>query len=316
MDFEPGIWALHHVDPELKYKDPTRYAEWRIEDVIPVTFSEHKAIHNRYDREHNINTFSEESIKKRSKERSEESKHNIAEGIRKFWDLLDEDEKIARKNRMSKQAKERWQDQEYRQKMYDSYNEERRVKSADIMRKISLEKWADEEWKKQHCDKLSKIMKEHWQDEAYAARIKKSIKEFYMTDESEKSRKTISEKSKANWADKNYKDRVGAAIKKSLNTEEYKAKASEIQSDRIWYTDGKTDIKIKTNMQPPEGFHKGRSNFSFSKAVLKCDLDGNVLAEFDSQGDAARSMGLKSQANLSTAIKNQSLYKGFIWKFK
>ena len=38
MDFELGTWALHHVDPELKYKDPTRYAEWRIEDVIPVTF--------------------------------------------------------------------------------------------------------------------------------------------------------------------------------------------------------------------------------------------------------------------------------------
>ena len=249
-------WCLHHKDAMLKYNDPQRYDEWRIEDLEPMLKSEHTRFHQKGN-QHSVGHIPWN----KNKELSEETKIKISE-----------------------KSKALWKDPVYLEKQ------------------LSVDR--------------SSIMKEHWQDKEYAARIKKSIKEFYMTDESEKSRKAISEKSKANWADKNYKDRVGAAIKKSLNTEEYKAKASEIQSDRIWYTDGKTDIKIKTNMQPPEGFHKGRSNFSFSKAVLKCDLDGNVLAEFDSQGDAARSIGLKSQANLSTAIKNQSLYKGFIWKFK
>ena len=41
----PKGWVLHHIDPELKYKDPQRYNEWRIEDLKPMTKSEHAKIH-------------------------------------------------------------------------------------------------------------------------------------------------------------------------------------------------------------------------------------------------------------------------------
>lgn len=41
---KPG-YVLHHKDPLLKYLDPARYNEWRPEDLIMITRSEHTHIH-------------------------------------------------------------------------------------------------------------------------------------------------------------------------------------------------------------------------------------------------------------------------------
>lgn len=38
-------WCLHHVDTTLKYTDPERYNEWRIEDLVPMTMADHTALH-------------------------------------------------------------------------------------------------------------------------------------------------------------------------------------------------------------------------------------------------------------------------------
>ena len=38
-------YVLHHVDPMLKYVDPIRYAEWRIEDLVMITRAEHASLH-------------------------------------------------------------------------------------------------------------------------------------------------------------------------------------------------------------------------------------------------------------------------------
>lgn len=45
---KPG-WVLHHKDPSWKYTDIKRYDEWRIEDLIPMTVSEHMAYHSTND---------------------------------------------------------------------------------------------------------------------------------------------------------------------------------------------------------------------------------------------------------------------------
>lgn len=37
--------VLHHIDINMKETDPERYAEWRIEDVIPMTKPAHRALH-------------------------------------------------------------------------------------------------------------------------------------------------------------------------------------------------------------------------------------------------------------------------------
>ena len=39
-------WVLHHKDPSWKYDDPIRYAEWRIEDLIPMTLADHNKMHH------------------------------------------------------------------------------------------------------------------------------------------------------------------------------------------------------------------------------------------------------------------------------
>lgn len=38
-------WCLHHVDKTLKTNDPKRYKEWRVEDLVMITFTEHIRIH-------------------------------------------------------------------------------------------------------------------------------------------------------------------------------------------------------------------------------------------------------------------------------
>lgn len=44
-----GIWqrgmVLHHTDTTLKRRDPARYHEWRIEDVVPLTVPRHAGLH-------------------------------------------------------------------------------------------------------------------------------------------------------------------------------------------------------------------------------------------------------------------------------
>ena len=37
--------VLHHKDPTLKYRDPERYLEWRIEDLEVMTNADHTSLH-------------------------------------------------------------------------------------------------------------------------------------------------------------------------------------------------------------------------------------------------------------------------------
>lgn len=43
-DWKPGM-VLHHVDPTLKLRDPGRYHEWKIDDLVPLTVQQHMRIH-------------------------------------------------------------------------------------------------------------------------------------------------------------------------------------------------------------------------------------------------------------------------------
>lgn len=37
--------VMHHVDKRMKSENPERYAEWRPEDLVPMTKSEHRRLH-------------------------------------------------------------------------------------------------------------------------------------------------------------------------------------------------------------------------------------------------------------------------------
>ena len=43
-DWEPGM-VLHHMDPTLKLRDPERYKNWNVEDLVPITVQQHMRIH-------------------------------------------------------------------------------------------------------------------------------------------------------------------------------------------------------------------------------------------------------------------------------
>ena len=52
------------------------------------------------------------------------------------------------------------------------------------------------------------------------------------------------------------------------------------------------------------------------KIVQKYSLTGDLLEEFKSSIEAALSMDLKTSARLTGAIKNQTSYHNYIWKYK
>ena len=50
-------WCLHHIDPTMKYFDLSRYASWNIEDVMPMTVSQHIKLHKDFEKRNQYNGF-------------------------------------------------------------------------------------------------------------------------------------------------------------------------------------------------------------------------------------------------------------------
>ena len=71
-------WVLHHKDSELKYKDPVRYNEWRIEDLVPMLKSEHTSMHQK-GRHCSEETKAKISAKTKGHRVSEETRKKISE---------------------------------------------------------------------------------------------------------------------------------------------------------------------------------------------------------------------------------------------
>ena len=226
VSYTPKEYALHHIDPELKYTDKARYDEWRIEDVIPVTAAEHKAIHNKYDHEHGIGAFSPDAIAKRSKTRSDEAKANISEGIKNFWATISSEDY----EYVCRRAKERANDPEVIQKIKESWTQERRQVASEQMKKQNAEWNSDWEFKarrslKARETKSRKLADEEYRKE-YSKRISDSLNAFYASEESKDTRMVLSEKSKERWTDPEYKKRVSENIRRTLNDPEVRTQRS------------------------------------------------------------------------------------------
>lgn len=82
-------------------------------------------------------------------------------------------------------------------------------------------------------------------------------------------------------------------------------------------SDAKKNMSDETKKKISEAMKNRhhRDEKAFSKKVLQYDLNGNLIAEFKSQREAAASIGLKSQGTLCIAMKNGIPYRNFIWKF-
>lgn len=87
-------------------------------------------------------------------------------------------------------------------------------------------------------------------------------------------------------------------------------------------SDSKKNMSVETKKKISEAMknrhhsdEKKKMYEALSKKVLQYDLNGNLIAEFKSQREAAASIGLKSQGTLCIAMKNGIPYRNFIWKF-
>lgn len=57
-------YHLHHIDTTLKYNDPIRYSEWRVEDLVMLSTKEHLCLHLKG------KPLTKEHIEKRQKNRT------------------------------------------------------------------------------------------------------------------------------------------------------------------------------------------------------------------------------------------------------
>lgn len=76
--------VLHHIDVELKYYDPIRYNEWREDDVVVMTRSEHSKLHRSLKNEHEIERARKSGLAHRGKSyiRTDETKRKMSEAMK------------------------------------------------------------------------------------------------------------------------------------------------------------------------------------------------------------------------------------------
>lgn len=65
-------WILHHIDWTMKYTNPERYEEWRVEDLLPMTIKQHQRLHM-------IITKINNDTKKYGRPKTEEQKNHLSE---------------------------------------------------------------------------------------------------------------------------------------------------------------------------------------------------------------------------------------------
>ena len=70
-------FVLHHVDSTLKTRDPKRYNEWRIEDLVVMTRDEHSRLHNK-GKKLSEKTRNKLSVVNKGKKRTKEQRNKLS----------------------------------------------------------------------------------------------------------------------------------------------------------------------------------------------------------------------------------------------
>ena len=74
-------WVVHHKDINMKENDIDRYIQWNVEDLVPMTRAQHRALHNHYQ------DMSGDKNPRYGVNLSDETKNKISETLKKNGNL-------------------------------------------------------------------------------------------------------------------------------------------------------------------------------------------------------------------------------------
>lgn len=80
-------YDLHHKDPAWQYEDPIRYAEWRHDDLVMLSHSEHSRLHSTLLKNHEQEEYRLNAVKE--VRRTFESRKKSSEASLRMWKDLE-----------------------------------------------------------------------------------------------------------------------------------------------------------------------------------------------------------------------------------
>lgn len=126
---ETGQWfkgaVMHHIDPTLRYRDYERYLEWRIEDLMVMSFSDHSKLHTQG-----------EDNPMYGKHHTEETKAKLSESLtgREFT--------LEHRENLSKASKGRPKSEEHKRKLSEANKGKGSPRTEETRKKMSEAKKA------------------------------------------------------------------------------------------------------------------------------------------------------------------------------
>lgn len=146
--------------------------------------------------------------------------------------------------------------------------------------------------------KISKSNKEKWSDEKYRDKMSDAFEKFY---NSEVGKKIASKRTKKNWENEEFRRKVIDNMTSTMRSDEFKQRHSKTMKEA--YSSEEVREKVRG------------ANNGASRKIKQYDLEGNLIAEFETLTKAYEMTGLHYK-NISKALNShRKTAYGYVWKF-
>lgn len=157
-------------------------------------------------------------------------------------------------------------------------------------------------------DKISKMVKKHFEDPAELLAHSQRLKKLYENPEN-RTKASIALKASEKFKQAVAEGRVGGSAHTSLPHEEVKKKISEGLKK---YFEKNDDTKPNLNIEK----HRESMGKAIGKPISQYDVDGTFIKTYKTASEAARELGKPTAGGIRFAIsgKYKTAY-GFVWKY-